>query len=158
MTGRTTSTGSTQRNLLIGCLVVALVVVGGCVVGLAVGWRSFLKFGIASDLDEFHELVKGSDLDAGKKDQLMGRLRALKARAREEPIGLLRWIDYDEDVRGILEDHKVPPDELERLEDQLSQMEEEFGVPVNGVAPGTAAPAKPATATEGPADEVPGSG
>jgi hypothetical protein len=129
---------------LTGCLVLALVVVGGCAALLVFGWKPFVRYSIATDLTEYHRMVSGSDLAEEPKARVLAQIEALREKARHEGMGFMPWTDYDESIRGLIEDKQIPPDELALLERELERLEKEF----NG---GGATPeAEPAPASEPP--------
>ena len=104
-------------------LVIAVVIVAGIVVAAVMG-SDFVAFGISSDISEYIQLVEQSDLDADAKAPLLGRLQALRERARDEKlVGFWKWMDYDESIRALIEDGVITESELPMLESELASLE-----------------------------------
>jgi len=138
---------------LTGCLIAALVVVGGCAAFLAIGWKPFVRYGITTDLTEYHSLVSASDLEAEPKARILDRIEALREQARHRTISFFRWIDYDESIRDIIEDKRIPPDELALLERELDRVEKEFNGGAATPESEPVTPAEPPPATNAPPGE-----
>lgn len=90
------------------------------------GWRSFVSYGIASDLTKYHADLRQSDLTSEEKRPRLERIERLRERARGAPISFWRWLDYDSSLKSIFDDGKVTPEELEMLDHELERMEKEF--------------------------------
>jgi hypothetical protein len=118
---------SSINPLILGCVVVPLIVVVLALFAAMMGWRKFVSYGIASDFTEYQAKVRSmQDLDPAVKKPLLERLERLRDKARSSPISFWRWVDYDESIKSMIDDERLPPDEVEALNRELDRMEAEF--------------------------------
>jgi len=89
------------------------------------GWTAFLRFGIGTDITEYSEQIRASDLDPDTAEEVLQRLTELRRKVRNHDVdvSLLRWIDHDEVMEGILEDGRVTELERVALLNELDEME-----------------------------------
>jgi hypothetical protein len=100
----------------LGCFagtVVLGLLVAGCA---ALGFRSFVHFGINDDLMKFRRSVSGIELEAERREALLKRIDAAREAVRTPPRpGFLRWIEHSEAVRALIEDDRITDHEYEML-------------------------------------------
>ena len=93
-------------------------------VGLVLGSRAFVSFGISSDYTDFIEYVEYSDLDTETQDELVTRLEALRDRARDgDRVGFFEWLGYDQSIRSFISDGTITDADLEAFERELDRLE-----------------------------------
>jgi len=106
--------------ILVGGFLFLIVCVGGYF-----GSKAFVNFGISTDVGEFIDLVKQSDLDDESKAQLVERLEGIRDDARKgrRPSFFL-WLDYDESIRGLIEDGEITEEDFAALSRELDRLEQ----------------------------------
>ncbi len=89
-------------------------------------WKAFMKFGMGSDVDEYAEAVRASQLDPTVEAELIERLDRLEdgIRSGELHYSLFEWIPLDEEVAELTGDNDVDPAEVPALIEALEAMEE----------------------------------
>ena len=108
------------RCALLSCGCAALLVVLA-VLAVVLGWKPFVRHGIASDLAGHAESVRHSDLAEAERDRVVAWIESLRARVLRDELepGFMRWVEHDTRLTGILRDRRIGPEELARLEAEL---------------------------------------
>ena len=102
----------------------AVLICGGVAVCYG-GSGAFVRFGMGTDLDEYREWVRGSDLSEADKSEVIVRMERIDEQvgSSEIEVPFLVWVDIDEEIERLASDRRLPPDELAALHDQLSRIE-----------------------------------
>ena len=111
-----------RQALTVFVVVCTIVVILGVSV-VILGWSSFVSYGVATDFSEYQEQVRTMQLDPELKQPLLLRLENLRERVRTKSLPFLRWMDYDESIRGLIDDGELPPDEFQALTRELDRVE-----------------------------------
>jgi len=109
--------------MVLGCVVLPALLLMLGVLGVAMGWRKFTSYGIATDFTSYQAKIRPMDLAPEVKKPLLDKLDRLREKARVSPMSFWRWIDYDESVKSMIDDGKLDPDEVEALNRELDRME-----------------------------------
>ncbi len=119
-----TSSRSTNKVVL-GCLIAAGVVVLLFVCCAFAGWTPFVRFGIGTDVNDFIDSVKASDLEPEPRDALAKRLRHVRDAIADDrfDMTLFDWLDHDTAIRNLIDDRRIPPDELVDLDVAITTLE-----------------------------------
>lgn len=116
-----------RRNpVLFGCLIAGVVGIVLAFSGCALAWPAFVRFGIASDLSEYHEKIRASNLSEGEREALLKRIETLRERARDSSMSFFRWIDYDTSITSLIDDRVITEDEARTLDRELTNLEREM--------------------------------
>ena len=114
-----------REKAIMGCLIPAPVLLALLAVGVVVGAKEFVAYGISSDITEYIYLIEKSDLERDTKNELRPRFERLRDLARKgEHVGFWIWIDYDESIENLIGDGKITEDELAALIRELDRLEQ----------------------------------
>ena len=124
---RQAGSGKGWVKVLAGCGA-AIFLVGLLALVLAMtGWRSFMRYGIASDLSEYYAKVSACDLPPESKRPVLDKIDEVREVARRSPMGLLKWIDYDDSITALVDAAPITEDDLKAVLRELDRMEKEMG-------------------------------
>lgn len=123
----TTPQRGSAAKILLGCAAAVLFVVVLGLVGMLVGWHSFLRYGISTDLSKYYATISAADLPAETKDPVLKKIDEVREVARRSPMGLFKWFDYDASIDGVLKDGPITPQDLDAVMKELDRMEKEMG-------------------------------
>lgn len=91
------------------------------------GVRSFVNFGIASDISEYIELIRKTDFDDNNKKYLTRRLESMRINARNgKHVDVMQWIESDEKFRRILHDKNINDVEYNQIINELDYLDREL--------------------------------
>ena len=121
---------------LIGCVVAAagfgLVVIIGC----AVGWGTFFRFGVNSDLTGYAETISAVELEATAKQELLDDIKAIRESLEQHNnFNFMSWIDTDERILLLIDDYEIDEADLKSLKSELARMKRIQGLDPNGPDP-----------------------
>jgi hypothetical protein len=116
------------RGVFWGSFAAVVILALVLVLAIAFGSDRFVSFGVSSDITEFLQLVKESDLDGESKQSILDRLGALRESARRgKHVGFWVWLDYDESIRSLIEDGDITKADLVSLARELDSIESQLG-------------------------------
>jgi len=120
---------SRVRGVSWGCFAAVIAVTLLFVLVIAFGWSEFVSFGVSSDITEFIQVIRESELDSASKQPILDRLSALRESSRRgKRVGFWAWLDYDESIRRLIEDGGVTEADLGLLAKELDSIESILGL------------------------------
>ena len=114
--------------IFVGCGVLALLACVGSAVMLGLGWGTFSRFGVQSDLEEYRKKVRSSHLDPAVEDELARRIDKLSNSLEGKQPSMMKWVDHDDEFKKLLEDGTLHEKDVPAFEKELERVESEFGV------------------------------
>ncbi|MBI3724159.1 hypothetical protein HY251_09445 [bacterium] len=126
--GETPRRSSSLPWIIVGCLFVVVLACLGSSLMFGMGWSKLVGAGVSSDLNEYHEKVRASDLDADVKQRILLRLEALREKASDGKIAFVRWVDHSEMLESYLKTGTLAAADSDAFERELSSVEREAGI------------------------------
>lgn len=93
------------------------------VLAIYFGWGSFVKLGIASDLNDYQQVVERSRVPPPVRQRLAEQLRRMRERVRQAPPGFMEWVTAAAPVKELLDDGSLEEEEVVPLEQALDRLE-----------------------------------
>lgn len=105
----------------LGCLAGCLVLVVAATVAGVFGWSSFVRWGIGTDLDDYHHMITQATTECTQREEMLSIVEDLQLRSEATglDIGLVEWVDVDSAIRDMIEDGTIDPSECDPLMDEL---------------------------------------
>ena len=91
-------TGTSKNTLVNGAAVLG----GIAIVALIWNWSGVVSMGMESDLEEYHRLVRNSEIPLGEKIKLLDHIDFYRDNLQAIPVGYFRWAKFDRMVREML--------------------------------------------------------
>lgn len=117
-----------KSRLVLGCLLVAGILmilgIGGCIAA----WGPFTEFAIVTSMTHHEKHIRASELTDSQKQELLDRMDRIRQKARKKPIGFLRFTGYDTTIQRIIDEGAIVK-EFRTLQQEFKRLEEEFGLP-----------------------------
>ncbi|MBN1304112.1 MAG: hypothetical protein JXA13_06720 [Anaerolineales bacterium] len=121
-----TNPGSSDVNwkaVGIGCGVFLCLLLVISLFAAGLGWQEFVKYGIASDITEYIEILQQSDCEPSMQADLIQQLEQIRVQVRHgQHVNILLWLDYDTSIRNMIEDQVITPAEYESLKNELDNL------------------------------------
>ncbi|MFN7973577.1 MAG: hypothetical protein U0166_14710 [Acidobacteriota bacterium] len=114
-------------KVLLGCAAALLAAAVLVLALLGTGFRSAMRFGIASDLSEYYAKVSSCDLPPEVKRPVLDKIDAVRQKARRSPMGFWKWLDYDESISRLLDEAPITAEDLEAVVRELDRAQKEMG-------------------------------
>jgi hypothetical protein len=109
---------------VIGCVIVPFALLVLTIFLGALGLRTFVSYGMASDLTTYQADIRAMrDLDPQVRQQLLARFEKLRDRARHSSIGFWRWVDYQGSIKSLVDHGQLTPEEVAALNHELDNVE-----------------------------------
>jgi hypothetical protein len=113
------------EKAVMGCLIPALVLLAVLVVGVIMGAREFVAFGISSDITDYISIIEKSELDTDTKNDLRQRFEQIRDLARKgEHVGFWVWLDYAGSIENLIGDEIITEQDLAALTRELERLEQ----------------------------------
>ena len=111
------------KKFFIGCGISALVVAICILIVTYFGWKTFVNYGVSSDLIEYRETIKGIEMDPEIRTQLISNIERIRLSLdKRNNITFFKWLEIDESIVATIGDGKVDKDELTSLHVDIQRM------------------------------------
>ena len=91
-------TGTSKSTLVNGAAVLG----GIAILVLTWNWSAVVSMGMESDLEEYHRLVRNSEIPLGEKIKLLDHIDFYRDNLHAIPVGYFRWAKFNRMVREML--------------------------------------------------------
>jgi len=121
------------RYYATGCLVALAVflLVGG--IGCSLAWGPFVRYGISSDLVDYREAVRGSNLEDETRERLIFKIEHLRDALPTKSMGFFEWLSHSEALDGLTSDGQLTGEEVHLMERELDRIAKSIGTTFPGV-------------------------
>jgi len=111
------------NRLLIGCAAAAAGVGLVVVIGCAIGWGSFFRFGVNIDLSGYAETISAVEFEATAKQELLDDIHAIRESLEQRNnFNVMTWIDTDERILLMIDDFEIDEADLKSLKGEFARM------------------------------------
>ncbi len=94
------------------------------IAGIILFGDAFVRYGISSDLTEYHQIIKAVEFDPTQKQFVLERIERVREKTRSgKHPGFWVWLDYDESIRNLIDDRNITEQEVEELIRELESLD-----------------------------------
>jgi len=116
---------SSTSTILVGCAVGCFGLIGIAVLSVALGWGSFVRWGISTDLDNYLTTIEVATTNCQNHQELIDLAFDLRDRHDREELSftMTQWVTLDSAVVEIISDDVISDDECNPLMRRLQDIE-----------------------------------
>lgn len=115
-------TGNLKATLINGAAVLG----GIAILALMWTWSAVVSMGMESDLEEYHRLVRNSEIPLDEKIVLLDQIDFFRDNLHAIPVGYFRWAKFNRTVREMLKG-RLTREKAVFIEREFSRLRRELG-------------------------------
>lgn len=115
-------TGSLKSTLINSAALIG----GIAILALMWNWSAVVSMGIESDLEEYHRVVRNSEIPLDEKITLLDHIDFYRDNLQAIPVGYFRWAKFDRTIREMLKGG-LTRDKAIFIEREFSRLRRELG-------------------------------
>ncbi len=115
-------TGNLKTTLINGAAVLG----GIAILAFVWNWSAVVSMGMEADLEEYHRLVRNSEIPLDEKIKLLDHIDFYRDNLQAIPVGYFRWAKFDRTIREMLKGG-LTRDKAIFIEREFSRLRRELG-------------------------------